>query len=1537
MSLDIESFVKEPSLTVLSKLKRAELTQLAGHYKLTVANGAKKGEIRQIIVKYLHEEELISDDEIEEPSAIAIRRLELEARAKEREAELKVKELQLREKELEVQLRLKELEVSKSAAVSPPTSSRETGSRDIFDVSRHMKFVPSFSETEVDKFFLHFEKVAQSLKWPKDSWTLLLQSGLVGKARAVYSALSIEESSEYETVKTSILKAYELVPEAYRQRFRDSKKTDKQTYVEFGREKEMLFDRWCLSKNVDKNYVQLRQLVLVEEFKNCLPTELKTYIDEQKGENLHQAAVLADDYTLTHKPVFRHQSRDLPPHAGNRGYSSNPLSGGGGSQASGRASDPPVRRSQRFTTGPTCYYCKKKGHVMSECRALERKNHRVESDSLIIPKMVDVTDSVNETRNQGTSESVGGTADEVLLPFVSRGFVCLEGGTEKVPINVLRDTGATQSLLLDSVLPFSDQTSAGVSVLLQGVEMGVISVPLHVVSLQSDIVSGVVAVGLRPSLPVKGVSMILGNDLAGDKVTGEPRVSEVPCSITEAEQFSCFFPSCAVTRAMAKAAEKAADENNRPEEFSNGCREESVVINSGTPSSHGVPEMNSQPGCNHPLGLSPSRLVAEQERDFEIMNIKKGALSEREAEKVPVCYFLNSGNVVMRKWRPPNVPASNEWSVVYQVVVPPPYRKDILVLAHDTPLAGHLGIAKTYRKVLGHFYWPGLHGDVKKFCKTCHVCQLAGKPNQHPPVSPLIPIPTMEEPFSRIIVDCVGPLPKTRAGNQYLLTIMCASTRFPEAIPLRNIKADKIVKALIKFFTFVGLPKVVQSDQGSNFMSGLFQSVMVQLGIHQVKSTAYHPQSQGALERFHQTLKSMMRAYCMTQKHDWDEGIPLLLFAARESAQESLGFSPFELVFGHLPRGPLKLLKESWLNSDNDSSHSVITHITDVRERLKVANKLAQKNLRSSQSRMKQWYDKKARSRTFQPGDQVLVLLPIHGQPLQARYCGPYTVEQKVNDVDYLIQTPGRRKEKRLCHVNMLKPYHGREGNNDPVSVVSNCVSVGRKELNDRTLEDEEIGRSLRLKNSDVLLNLEQKLSHLPLQEKEVLTKLICEFTDLFPDVPGKTTVTVHDVDVGETSPIKQHPYRVNPVKLKLMRNEIEYMLRNGIIEPSQSQWSSPCVLVPKSDGTYRFCTDFRKLNGVSKTDSYPIPRVDDCIDRIGHAKYVSIFDLLKGYWQVPLTRRAQELSAFATPDGLFQYCVMPFGMKNAPATFQRMVNGVIRGLEGCDAYIDDLVIYSDSWEDHIQLLQKFFSRLRGAHLTVNLSKSEFCRARVKFLGHIVGQGEVAPVVSKVEAILKFPTPVDKREIMRFLGMAGYYRKFCYNFSTIAEPLTTLLQKQKKFVWSTECQHAFEKIKSLLLSAPVLKAPDFKKPFKLQVDASDIGIGAVLLQEGRCSIDHPVCYFSYKFNKHQVNYSTTEKETLALLLALQHFDVYLGTTIAPVEVYTDHNPLVFIEKMKNKNQRLLRWSLAFQEYNLKIRHIKGRDNVIADALSRATV
>lgn len=273
----------------------------------------------------------------------------------------------------------------------------------------------------------------------------------------------------------------------------------------------------------------------------------------------------------------------------------------------------------------------------------------------------------------------------------------------------------------------------------------------------------------------------------------------------------------------------------------------------------------------------------------------------------------------MRKWRPPDVSVEDEWAVKLQIVVPKSYRQDILSMAHETPLAGHMGITKTRQKILNHFYWPSLRKDVVEFCKSCHACQIVGKPNQTIPKAPLQPIPAVQEPFSRIIIDCVGPLPKTRSGNQYLLTIMCASTRFPEAIPLRNIKAKTIVKALTKFFTLVGLPSSIQSDQGSNFMSGVFQQVMHELGITQYRSSAYRPQSPGALERWHQTLKTMMRIYCFETEKDWDEGIHLLLFAARELVQESLGFSPFELVFGHTVRGPLKVVKEKLLSGSSES------------------------------------------------------------------------------------------------------------------------------------------------------------------------------------------------------------------------------------------------------------------------------------------------------------------------------------------------------------------------------------------------------------------------------------------------------------------------------------------------------------------------------------------------------------------------------------------------------------------------------------------
>ena len=831
---------------------------------------------------------------------------------------------------------------------------------------------------------------------------------------------------------------------------------------------------------------------------------------------------------------------------------------------------------------------------------------------------------------------------------------------------------------------------------------------------------------------------------------------------------------------------------------------------------------------------------------------------------------------------------------------------------------------------------------MAKHCRACHTYQLVGKPNQLIPSAPLHPISAIDQPFDRVIVDCVGPLPRTQSGNEYLLTVMCTATRFPEAIPLRKITSQSVVKALTKFFSVFGLPRIIQTDQGTNFQSKRFKQVVETLGIKHLVSSAYHPESQGALERWHQTLKSMLRKYCMETRKSWDEGVPFMLFAARDAVQESLGFSPAELVFSHAPRGPLQMLKEKLMSPHTPPPKNVLDFVSNFRERLLKANEIAKSSLAMSQRRMKCRFDQKAVPRDFKIGDRVLVLLPIPGHSLSAKFTGPYAIKQKLSDTDYAVSTPDRQRKTRICHINMLKPYLTREPVLTPDVVQSgpslaSCASA-LIVAEEPTKSDDEVKTNklptLRLPNSDMLSNLRPFLCHLSQEHQDDVIALLQSFPSLFGDVPSRTTVLTHDIDVNNAKPIRQHPYRVNPVKRALMKQEAEYLLQHGLAKPSSSAWSSPCLIEIKPDGSPRFITDYRKVNAVTVPDSYPMPRIEDCIDTIGNAKYVTKIDLLKGYWQVGLTERASEISAFVTPDYFLQYTVMAFGMCNAPATFQRLVNTVLQNLPNCTAYLDDLVIYSSTWEDHVKTIRQVFSRLAKASLTINLAKCEFGKACVTYLGHEVGQGQVRPLEAKVAAVSACPAPTTRRELRRFLGMAGYYRGFCRNFSTVVLPLTNLLSPKTEFIWTPECQSSFSAVKSLLCHAPVLAAPDHSRPFKLEVDASGAGAGAVLLQEDANGVDHPICYFSRKFNKHQMHYSTIEKETLSLLLALQHFEVYLGSSSLPVTVFTDHNPLVFLSRMYNQNQRLMRWALIMQDFNIQIHHKKGSENIIADFLSR---
>ncbi|XP_071537584.1 uncharacterized protein [Panulirus ornatus] len=497
-----------------------------------------------------------------------------------------------------------------------------------------------------------------------------------------------------------------------------------------------------------------------------------------------------------------------------------------------------------------------------------------------------------------------------------------------------------------------------------------------------------------------------------------------------------------------------------------------------------------------------------------------------------------------------------------------------------------------------------------------------------------------------------------------------------------------------------------ESDSGTNFTSDLFKDVLQELGIKQTLSTAYHPQSQGALERHHQTLKSMIRKYC--HERNWDERLPFLLFAVRESPHESLGCSPFELVFGRKVRGPHKVVKDK-LISHKVPLKSVTTYLQQLKDNLDKIRKCARNNLKISQHTMKSVFDVKAKVRNFQEGDKVLAYFPITGSPLSAKYHGPYTIKSKVNDYNYIISTPGRREATQFVHVNLLKPFLSQDPARDQIGLPCNVIgSQVDNTLDTSSTTNNWKGHS----NSDILQDLPKFLAHLQREQAKEVSSVLLSHSSVISDTPGHCTIMSHDVVlIPGTNPISQPPHRILHQKREQMKKEVDYLLHNNLAVPSCSPGASPCLLVPKEDRQLRLCTDYRRLNSVTQSDAYPLPRIDDLIDTVGQSKYISKIDLNKGIYQIPLTKNAQTISAFITPFGLYEYRVMPFGMRNSPGTFQRTMNFLFQDLDKVEVYLDDIIVYSDTWYNHMHRLSAVLRKLQDAYLTIKLAKSTFCSA----------------------------------------------------------------------------------------------------------------------------------------------------------------------------------------------------------------------------------
>jgi hypothetical protein len=451
---------------------------------------------------------------------------------------------------------------------------------------------------------------------------------------------------------------------------------------------------------------------------------------------------------------------------------------------------------------------------------------------------------------------------------------------------------------------------------------------------------------------------------------------------------------------------------------------------------------------------------------------------------------------------------------------------------------------------------------------------------------------------------------------------------------------------------------------------------------------------------------------------------------------------------------------------------------------------------------------------------------------------------------------------------------------------------------------------------------------------------LIEKYKDIFAEEInelGRTNVTKHEIEIEEgTKPIKQQYYKTGPDEDKFIKEEIGRLLENGIIRRSKSAWASPVVLVKKKDGKIRFCVDYRKLNSVTKSDAHPIPRIDDMLDALGGSQWFTTLDLASGYWQVEMEANSQDKTAFTTKHGIYEFTIMPFRLTNAPATFQRLMNEVLSDMlnNGVVVYLDDINVYSKTFEEHLEKLEEVFRRLKDAGLKLKPSKCFFAEPELAFLGHIISREGILPDPGKIDKVKNFPRPTTRTEIRSFIGLASYYRKFIPKFSEIARPMNQLVKKDEPFKWTEAQEKAFNTLKEILVTQPILRYPDFEKTFYLMTDGSKDGLGAVLSQLDENGKEYVVAYASRSLQGAQKNYSATELELLAAVWAIEHFYHYL--CYRHFILLTDHSAMAYLRKnpIKVQKGRLAKWALRTQSYNFTVQYRAGKLNTNADALSR---
>ena len=1496
---------------------------------------------------------------------------EQEEREKLREQEEREREraFQLEKMRLEKDIKLAEINAHAQAKEEkPPGTDFNLGLK--FDLG---KFDPG--RENFDDYLGKFEMIVETQKVPYEMRAMLLLSNLTGKALEVVNRLKPADRNDFDKLKLELFEHFQLTEEGYRKKFRGARPEKQESPRQFAGRLIGYLQRWIAMSGIEETYEGLVDLMLREQFiRNC-PKGVEVFIKEGQCESLDEVIERAAVYVGAHGPHSFSQSPRLrvfkPAITGPSKQRMNTKNqavvnkGPGKGMESRKASTgvKPHEKGSYTSSGYNgCYTCGSQSHIKKYC-PLRQKPYSAQGmmtmDDVNLAQSkhvgdVDVDRSVRSEseRNSGgplRSKDSPGKVDSVHmgqagihLPQSSLEDVDIsslvqpsENGIGKLgmaydhvgammkhmpvvsgrlvkgnkAVSVLRDTGCSTCVVKAGLVDDSQFTGSKQSVML--IDGSVKQFPVAKVVVDSPFYVGEIEALCMPN---SLCDVVIGN-ISGAREPNDPDLK--------------WIPSSKADDVIEQVDESSIEEG--PQGFvvqSDEIVEDSVVMGVETRSQRAAREKPAKGlKVSDPVdSIKPADFAKEQREDPTLKPLWRKVNKDEKSKYRFIC----EGNYLFRQRRDVDNPKLGVGP--RYVVLPRSQREKVMRIAHESLMGGHIGINNTMAKIKTQFFWPGMAEDIANFCRSCDICQRTVSKGRVPKAT-LGRMPIIGVPFERIAIDLAGPFTRSSRGHTHILTIVDYATRYVEAIPLKSITTIDVAEALLSVYSRVGIPKEVMSDLGPQFVSSLMKEVSRLLSIRQLTSSRYHPICNGLVERYNGLVKTALRRLCSDEPREWDRYLPALLFALREIPSSSLGYSPFELLYGRNVRGPMDVLKELWTKEDVSSElKDEYEYVIQLRERLVKSWELAQETLKGASGRYKEYYDRSARKRKLSVGDQVLILLPTEQNKLMLQWKGPYPVVGTKYDYDYVVDVAGVSK---TYHINLLKRYFPREESQVTMAGCFDvCEDVDEVEVSEERdvdgMGDVPVMPSLNQKEfaEDVKMN-----EFLDESQKKELSQLLCEFQDVFTDVPKKTTASECKIFLTSEDPIRTPPYKVPQALKETLDQEVDNMLRLGIIEQADSPYGHPVVMVKKPDGSNRFCIDFRRLNNVTVFNPEPMPDPKDLFATLGTSKFFSKLDMTKGYWQIPMRESDKDKTAFLTPSGQYRFKYMPFGLVTAGAQFTKMMRGVLRGIPNVVHYIDDVLIHTATWAEHVETLRKVLQRLREVNLAARPTKCALGYKTIEFLGHNFSEGTVQTSSRLIKKIVEAPRPQTKKQVRSFLGLTGYYREYIPNYATIALPLTELTKKGKsnQLEWGERENDAFTELKGCLAAPPILRLPCFDKLFKLKVDASDKGIGAALMQE-HAGNDFPVAYASKKLLPREQNYSTIEKECLAIIWAVKKFDYYLYGR--QFEIHTDHKPLVYIQGKKFENKRIMRWSMILQDYRFRLVSVRGQDNTVADYLSR---